>query len=181
MVESWALGAEHHRDRQSVALAGQVQLGPGLAAIDRVGAGQVPPLTAAGEGVHPDPLQIDPAGRAQLVQQQRLEVVEHAGAGPLVQPPPAGGGRAAAQLTGGQQAPWRGGAGHEDQHRHTVAVGNAAGHATAGPGWWRWQERLDAPPQLLRQEAVHETGHARSIRQQPEALKPPDRPFRNVL
>jgi hypothetical protein len=38
--------AENYRQRQAASIAGQVQLGPLLAAIDRVCAGQVPPLTA---------------------------------------------------------------------------------------------------------------------------------------
>jgi hypothetical protein len=59
--------------------------------------------------------------------------------------------------------------------------GTRPGHSTAGSGWGRRQKRLDALPQLLRQEAVHETGHAREHpSSNPEALKPPDRPFRNV-
>jgi hypothetical protein len=42
------------------------------------------------EAVDADALQVDAAGRAELVQQQRLELVEHPGLGPLIQPPPAG-------------------------------------------------------------------------------------------
>jgi len=38
--------AQDGRQRQPAALAGQMQLGPGLAPIDRICAGQVPPLTA---------------------------------------------------------------------------------------------------------------------------------------
>ena len=38
--------ADHHRDRQPAGVTGKVQLGPRLAPIDRVCAGQVPPLTA---------------------------------------------------------------------------------------------------------------------------------------
>ena len=87
------------------------------------------------EGVHADAVQVDPSGRAEVVQQHDLELVEHPSAGPLVQPPPAGGGRAAAQLPGGQQRPRSRRAGHEDQRRHTVAVGHAAGHAAAGTRW----------------------------------------------
>ena len=45
--------------------------------------------------------QVNAAGRTQLVQQQRLKLIEHPGAGPLVQPPPAGGRGAAAQLLAG--------------------------------------------------------------------------------
>jgi hypothetical protein len=51
--------------------------------------------------------------------------------------------------------------------------GTRRGHAAAVTRWgWR-QERLDALPQPLRQESVHETGHARRIQQRPEALKRP--------
>ena len=45
------------------------------------------------------------AGHAELIQQQRLELLEHPGLGPLVQPAPAGRGRATAQLLGRQQGP----------------------------------------------------------------------------
>jgi hypothetical protein len=37
------------------------------------------------EAVNADPLKVDAAGLAQLVQQHRLELLEHASAGPLVQ------------------------------------------------------------------------------------------------
>jgi hypothetical protein len=40
---------------------------------------------AQAEGVHADPVQVDPAGRTELVQQHRMELIEHARLGPLVQ------------------------------------------------------------------------------------------------
>jgi hypothetical protein len=91
------------------------------------------------EGVEVDPPKVDPAGRTQLVQQQHLELVEHPSFGPLIQPPPAGGRRTAAQFLGRQQAPRGGGAGHEDQRAHTVAVGDPARDPTPGPRWWGQQ------------------------------------------
>jgi hypothetical protein len=98
------------------------------------------------EGIHADPLQVEPAGLTQLVQQQRLDLVEHAGTGPLVEPPPAGGGRAATQLLGRQQGPRGGGAGHEHERGDTVAVWDAAWDPAAGTGRRGWEQRLDALP-----------------------------------
>jgi hypothetical protein len=117
----------------------------GLVGVDLAG-----PAAPAAAG-HPDrrdgfqtrSRSIRPAA-TEFVQQHRLELPEHPGAGPLVQPPPAGGGRAAAQFLGGQEAPRGPGAGHEDEPGDTVAVWDAAwdpaaGRAGAGgsSGWMR--------------------------------------------
>jgi hypothetical protein len=132
-------------------------------------------------GVHADPLQVDAAGLAEFVQQHRLELLEHPGLGPLVKPAPAGGGRAAAQLLGWQRAPGGGGAGHEQQRGHTVAVWHPARDPTAWAGWWRWQEWLDVLPQRLGQESIYQAGHGREHPVPTRIAQATYRPFRNVL
>jgi hypothetical protein len=80
--------AHHHRDRQPTTVAGHMQLGAGLAPIDRGLRRSGPPFDRPqAEAVDADALQVDAAGRPELVQQQRLELVEHPGLGPLIQPP----------------------------------------------------------------------------------------------
>ena len=81
--------------------------------------------------------QVDAARRTQLIQQQRLKLIEHPGAGPLIQPPPAGGRRPTAQLLGRQQPPRGGCAGHEDDRGHAGPIRHGARHATARSGGWR--------------------------------------------
>jgi hypothetical protein len=111
------------------------------------------------EGVDTDAFQVDPAGGTEFVQQDRPELLEHPGAGPLVQASPAGGGRAAAQFLGWQQAPRGRGAGHEDERGDAVAVRHTARDAAARAGRrWR-QQRLDALPQLRGEESVDKGGH----------------------
>jgi hypothetical protein len=39
--------------------------------------------------------------------------------------------------------------------------GTRRGTPPRGRGWWRWQQRLDALPQLLGQASIHQTGHDR--------------------
>jgi hypothetical protein len=101
------------------------------------------------EGAHADPLQVDAAGLAEVIQQHELELIEHPGLAPLVQPPPAGGRLAAAQLLGRQQRPRGRGSSHEDERNDKVAVGDAARDATAGAGWWRREQWLGALPQRV--------------------------------
>jgi hypothetical protein len=103
-----------------------------------------------------------------------LQLLKHPSLGPLILPPPAGGGRAAAQLLGRQQNLWRGGAGHENERGHAVAVRDPTRDPAARPRRWGWQPRLDALPQLLRQESIHETGHnPEHPKRQSKSLKPP--------
>src|SRR4029453_16057504 len=45
------------------------------------------------EAIDADALKVDAAGRAQLIEQQRLELLEHSRLGPLIQPAPAARGR----------------------------------------------------------------------------------------
>jgi hypothetical protein len=114
------------------------------AAIDGVCTGQVPPFgRTQAEGVHADPLQVDAASLAQLVQQLCLQPLEHARLGhssrrrqqvvALLQP--------TRWRAAGSRACWWG---HEDERSDAVAVRDAAwdpaaGRAGAGgsSGWMR--------------------------------------------
>ena len=83
MVASLALAALRTTDSGRRRHRRPGDLGPLLAAIDRVCAGQIPLDRPQAEAVDTDALQVDLAGRAQLVQ-HGLQQLEHAGAGPLV-------------------------------------------------------------------------------------------------
>jgi hypothetical protein len=132
-----------------------------------------PPFDGAqAEGVDADPLKVDPASLAELVQQQRLELLEH--------PAPTHSSSRRQQVVAEPQPSSLPGSrlqGVEVRAMNTSAAtqlrsGNAAWHAAAGSGWWRWQQVLDTPPQLVGEESIHEASHAKGASQnQPEALK----------
>src|SRR5829696_6202762 len=141
-----------------------------------------PPDRAQAEGVHAHPRPVQPAGLAQLVQQQLLQPLEHPGVGPFGKAPPAGGRRAATELGDRQQRPGGGGAGHEQDRGHAGPIRYGAGRAPAGVGGRRWQQGLEALPQRLGQEFVGQGGHERGSSHNPPRLNAhhPTR-FRNVL
>ena len=147
------------RQRQPGAVSGQVQLGPGLGAVDR-GAGQVPRTARRLKLSALSRDQSSASGCAELVRQQLLEPLEHPGVGPLGIPPPAGRHAAAAELAHRQQRPGSRGARHEQDRGHAGPVGHGAGRATACPGRWG-QQGLDPLPQLVGQQAVGQGGHER--------------------
>ena len=95
-------GQQHDGRRADAVVAGQVQLAPELAAVDRGCAGCAPLCAQAGR-VDADPAKVDAAGLAEPVQQHQAELVEYPGALPFLQPPPRGRRTAAAKLTGGQR------------------------------------------------------------------------------
>src|SRR6266545_1328645 len=100
---------------------------------------RAPPFDRAqAEGVHTHVLQVNPSGCAQLVQQHRLELVEHTGLGPFVRPPPAGAGRPAAQLLGGQQRPGVEVRAMKISAAMQLRLGDTPGDTATRAGWGRW-------------------------------------------
>jgi hypothetical protein len=74
-------------------------------AVRRAWGNGVPPDRPQAEAVHGDPGPVERADLAELVQQHRLQPLEHPSVGPLGKPPPAGRHRAAAELAHRQQRP----------------------------------------------------------------------------
>ena len=80
-------------------------LDPGLPRSTGLGPVRAPALRAHAQRVEARPRPVELAGAAELVQHQVVELLPHAGALPVTQPPPAGDGAAAAELAGGEQPP----------------------------------------------------------------------------
>src|ERR687898_288051 len=134
--------------------AARCSLDPGLARSTGFAPHRSPPDRPQAGRIHTDPRPVQPAGLAELAQQQLLEPLEHPGGGPLGEPPPTGGHAAAAELAHRQQRPGGGGTGHEDDRGHARPVRHGPGRATAGVGRRRGQKGLEALPKLLGQQPV---------------------------
>jgi hypothetical protein len=134
-------GGDHRGQRLPGRVAGKVDLGPGLATIDGICANVIPPRLA--RRLAESTLARDQSSRPARPSRSRISrwscsntpaLLEHAGVGPLVEPPPRGRWRAAAELVCWQEPPWGGGAGHEHDRGEAVAVGDGAGPAAPARG-----------------------------------------------
>jgi hypothetical protein len=81
-----------------------------------------------------------------------VELLPHAGALPVPQPPPTGDGAAAAELAGGEQPPGDAGVELVDDPGQRGAIVDA-GSAAVAAWWWR-QERLDGLPEVVGDEGL---------------------------
>jgi hypothetical protein len=102
-----------------------------------------------------------PALRTQPIQDLQVELVKHAGVGPLGQAAPAGRRRATAEFLDRQQPPGSRGAGHVNERGEAVAVGDGPAPATIRRPRRNRQQGLDHSPQLVRHELVNEGRHGR--------------------
>jgi hypothetical protein len=122
--------------------------------------------------VHARARPVQPARQTKPVQHLQMELLEHSGLGPLVQPAPRRRRQATAELHGRQQAPRGRGTGHVDDRSEAVPIRDGA-HPAAPPGTRRrWQQGLDDLPQVVRNELVYEGRHgARSCQSYPKGAK----------
>jgi hypothetical protein len=160
--ESWVLAADRPTasgmPRRSTS---RWYLDPGLPRSVGFGPVRQPPLGAHADRVQTGAGPVQLAVAVELLKQQVVELLPDADALPVPQPPPASDRAAAAKLADRQQPPRDAGAELVDDAGQAGAVVDAGLAAVAA--WWRGQQWLDGPPQLLWDQVIDDGGHGRRI------------------
>ena len=109
--------------------------------------------------VHAGARPVQPARQTKPVQHLQMELLEHPGLGPLVQPAPCRRRRAIAKFLGWQEPPRGRGAGHVDDCGETAAIRNRSPSAAIPGARCGRQQGCDHPPQLVGNEVLSKGRH----------------------
>ena len=115
--------------------------------------------------VHARARPVQPARQTKPVQHLQVELLEHPGLGPLVQPAPRRRRRAAAKFLDWQEPPRGGGAGHVDDCGETVAIRNRSPSAAIPGARCGRQKGCDHLPQLVGNKVLSKGRHDQKLRQ----------------
>ena len=160
------VGRRHDRgQRQPAPLAGEVDLGPGMPRSTGFAPTWSPAFGAHTGRVHTRARPVQPARQTKPVQHLQMELLEHPGHGPLVQPAPCRRRRPAAKFLDWQEPPRGQGAGHVDDRGETATIRNRSPSAAIPRARCDRQQGCDHPPQLLGNKVLSKGRHDQKLRQ----------------